>query len=98
MPVLLMITNNNIHIQDSYKYSKYIMRSTLQIYKDQFKEYDVFKRSITSMVLEWATHNMLYNLNIQRHRTKDVDIDFPQKWYYKIGYSIFGIIALIFIK
>ena len=47
-----MITNNNIHIQDSYKYSKHTMRSVLQAYKAQFKDYDVFKRSITSMVLE----------------------------------------------
>lgn len=52
MSSLLMVTNNNIHIQDSYKYSKYTMRPILQAYKDQFKDYDVFKRSITSMVLE----------------------------------------------
>ena len=98
MSSLLMITNNNIHIQDSFKYSKYTMRLVLQAYKDQFKDYDVFKRGITSMVLEWATHNMLYNLNIQRERTKDVDLDYPQKWYYKVGYSICGVVALMFIK
>ena len=50
------------------------------------------------MVLEWAAHNMLYNLNIQRERTKDVDLDYPQKWYYKVGYGICGVVALIFIK
>ena len=32
-------------------------------------------RSIESMRLEWLIHNLSYDLDIQKHRTEDVDLD-----------------------
>lgn len=59
---------------------------------------EVWKRSVKSLKLEWATHSLLYNLGIKRNKTADVDFDYPQKWYMKAGYWIIGNLALIFIR
>lgn len=34
-----------------------------------------WKRSFDSMKIEWYVHNLLYYLNIERDRTKDVDLN-----------------------
>lgn len=34
-----------------------------------------FNRSMESMRVEWAIHNILYNMGIERNRTKDVDLN-----------------------
>lgn len=39
----------------------------------------VLERSNFSLLLEWASHNLLYDLHIARERTKDVDLEYPQK-------------------
>lgn len=33
-----------------------------------------------------------------RSRTKDVDLNYPQRWYVKAAYSIFGTLVYPFIK
>lgn len=55
-------------------------------------------RSMFSMKMEWATHKMLYKLGIQRDRTKDLDLDWPQPWYMRVGYIIAGILSWPFIR
>ena len=82
----------NLHIVDSYKISKWNM---LKILKNRDC---VLERSNFSLLLEWASHNLLYDLHIARERTKDVDLEYPQKWYYKVAYFIIGLLALIVIK
>lgn len=84
----------NLHIVDSYKVSKWQMRGYLN---DTRKKYNI-SRTNFSMILEWATHNLLYSLHICRNRTKDVDLEYPQKWYYKVGYFFTGLLALMIIK
>ena len=37
-------------------------------------------RSSESLEAEWGVHNVLYRLGIFRSRTKDVGLNFPQKW------------------
>jgi hypothetical protein len=50
------------------------------------------------MAREWAAHNLLWDLNIYRSRTKDIDLNYPQKWYVRLGYFILGSFALLVIK
>lgn len=67
-----------VKIIDSYKISKWEMSN----YLDNLRKTtisDVFKRNNTSLIFEWATHNLLYNLHIAKERTKDVDLEYPQK-------------------
>lgn len=84
----------NLHIFDSYQYPGKDFRTILSDIKFQNPGAFLFKaRCICGMCLEWATHNFLYKIGYQRERTQDVDLDYPQKWYYKIGYSVIGVLV-----
>lgn len=91
------LTMDNLHIEDSY-----LVDSTDDMYlflsncMTEMPESNVWKRSFCSLKNEWVTHNLLYKLHIYRSRTKDVDLNYPQKWYYRLGYSIIGGIASFF--
>lgn len=87
-----------IGITDSYKYSKYEFDKLLDDLKLLYPDSPVWNRTYTSLKAEWATHNLLYNLHLFRVSTKDVTLDYPQKFYMRILYYFFGAIAWIFIK
>lgn len=87
------ISKDNTCILDSY--TVYSIKDMIGIlYEIQDKALEeaelmaVHKRTVLSMVNEWRVHNLLYSLNIQRHRTKNVDLDINQPWYMKIIYTI----------
>ena len=92
------VSDNNLQLIDSYKVSKKRFDGELNRIEAIHPVSDVWKRSRCSMKLEWATHNGLYALGIKRDHTKDVDINYPQKWYAKVGYTICGALFWIFIK
>ncbi len=92
------ITQGNLHIIDSYQVSKKAFRRQLASIKALHPDSDVWKRSWCSLELEWATHNGLYAIGIARSHTKDVDLNYPQKWYEKVLYPIVGSVCWIFIK
>ena len=50
----------------------------------------VYKRWMWSLRCEWAVHNVLYKLGLWRSHTKDVDLNYPIKWYVEVLYVIFG--------
>lgn len=95
----------NIHIENSYAVSKKDFNKVLadrewEAYEHNIEsEIGVFQnRSQFSLKCEWACHNFLYALNIARERTKDVDLDYPQKWYLRIAYTVGGVLVWLFIK
>lgn len=45
-------------------------------------------RSEFSMLNEWRSHNLLYDLKILRNRTKDVNINYKLPLWAEIGYTI----------
>lgn len=88
------LTTTNLHIEDSYKISGRDFREVLCDINRENPNAFLFKvRCICGMCLEWATHNFLYKIGYQRERTQDADLDYPQKWYYKIGYSVIGVLV-----
>lgn len=92
-----MVTRNNIHITDSYKISKKEFKSILEYLREVYTSCEVFNhRSIFSLCMEWTVHNFLYNINIQRDRTKDVDLNYPNK--HSLVYNIIGVLTWLFIK
>lgn len=52
-------------------------------------------RSYWSLECEWAVHNLLYKLGIQRERTVDVNLDVKLSTLEKIGYGILGSLLYI---
>lgn len=90
--IVYKVTENNIHIQDSYKVtSKSKMSEVLYIIQHNHPDCNSFKRSYNSLISEWRTHNRLYRLGYKRNRTKDVDLNYPLKWYVELAYRILGI-------
>lgn len=94
----------NIHIENSYAVSKKYFNKVLadrewEAYEHNFEsEIGVFRnRSQFSMKMEWAVHNFCYAIGYERERTKDVDLDYPQKWYVRIGYAVVGVLVWCFI-
>ena len=93
-----IITNNNLHLIDSYKIRKKNFDGELNRIMGLHPNSEIWKRTRSSMKLEWATHNGLYNLKYKRERTKNADLNYPQKWYAKIGYFFGGCMFWLFIK
>ena len=94
--VHITCTSTNLHIVNSYKIKSRkqmveIIQGVIDIIKpSKINEYAVFKRTINSMVNEWCTHNILYELGIFKERTASVDLNYPLKWYWRLMYNIIG--------
>ena len=95
------ITSNNINIKDSYKVtSRTRMKVILTIVKEYVEDYGegietpFDHRSIKSMVREWVTHNNLYKLGYKKQQTKNIDLNYPQKWYVPVVYWFLSLIQL----
>lgn len=88
------LSTSNLHIEDSYKVPAIDFREVLRYISDENPNAILFKaRCIFGMQLEWAVHNFLYKIGFQRDRTRDVDLDYPQKWYYSVGYFLCGLLV-----
>lgn len=93
------VTKGNVHIKDSYRFCKGVMELYLDGIRQRYPESDVMQhRSVASLKSEWALHNLLYQMGIQKDRTGSVDLNYPQKPWEKIGYAVLGSVALILIK
>lgn len=88
------LTNNCLTISNSYKITdKDIMNHELEIIREKEYEnkYEILNnRTNNDLIKEWRAHNLLYKLNIFRSHTKTVDLEYPQKWYYKLIWKILG--------
>ena len=97
--MLIKVSKNNIHIEDSYKVNR---KDDMQIVLNDIRENhsleesDVLKRTDSSLIKEWRVHNVLYNLHLFREHTKDVDLDYPQSKIIEIAYSVAYFIVSIF--
>ena len=84
------LSKDNTTILDSYKVSSpKDMKSIIYHIKEQVTDDIAINiRSVSSMIYEWRTHNLLYSLGILRDRVKDVDLNTGQPWYIKALYFI----------
>jgi hypothetical protein len=93
--LIISVSENNVNIKNSFKVkSKRDMYKIIKQIKCKYPENNISKISDFILVQEWATHNLCYSLNIYRERTKDVDLDYNKKWYYKIAYGIIGFLYI----
>ena len=93
--LFILVLENNVHINNSFKInSKKDMYSIIRKIKEKYPTNNINKTSDFMLVQEWATHNLCYNLKLFRDRTKDVDLDYTKKWYYKIAYAIIGFLYI----
>lgn len=84
------VTPTNIKIIDSWKITK------RKVMKEMIKEilykapiYST-KRSIGSLVREWRSHNIMYNIGWFIRHTKDCDLESNEALYRRFIYFIMG--------
>ena len=87
------ITENNIHIKDSYDVNKKSeMSEILYIIKRNHPECKVFEvRKWDNLLSEWKAHNRLFFIGYKRSQTGSVDLDTDEPLWHKILYAIIGI-------
>jgi hypothetical protein len=93
-----VVKPGRIKLLDSYQVSKWDFLHELDVVRLQTWGSEVWKRSMTSLMREWSTHNALYALGIARERTADVDLNAQLKWYASAAYWLFGALVWPFIK
>ena len=92
------VSENNIHMDSSFLVSKDDFESELNALREQHPESQVWNRSLESLKREWATHNAFHAMGIFPNRTGHMDLNWPQPWFVRLGYAIFGKIVWPFIK
>ena len=92
------ISPNNIQLKSSFEVKKDDFEQELESIRALHPECLVWNRSLKSLMLEWAVHNAFHALGFVRKQTADTDLNWPQKWYIRLGYYVFGIIVWPFIK
>ncbi len=93
------VSANSIHIDESWNISKYDFDKILdEIVKSHPDNQVLLNRKRWHIKLEWAVHNALYKFHIFPSHTKEVDINYPQKWYIKVIYVIAGLPAWLVIS
>ena len=92
------LSPNNIRLISSFEVNKKDFERELIALREQHPDCLVWRRSIKSLTREWAAHNAFHALGVFRTKTADVDLDWPQKWFFRIGYAVAGAIVWPFIK
>ncbi len=94
--MLYSISENNLHIVNSFDYQKEEMAKALANISVRHPNSLVWGRSLTSLTSEWEVHNALYRLHIMRSHTADVDLNNPcrAEWLY----MLLAPLARLFIK
>ena len=92
--LFINISNNNIHIHDSFKIHKKedkinILNKIISYYPEILN-----KRSFKSMLKEWRAHNILYRLGLFKKQTKHTDLEFNQNLIHKIIYFLISLIPI----
>ena len=85
--LIIDCSEKNIHIKDSYQITDKKDMKRILSYIFNKSDYQ-YKRSMKSLINEWAAHNWLYYHNIKTERTKDVDLNENENFLRKLGYFI----------
>ena len=92
------ISSNDLQLKSSFLVRKGDYERVLAEIREAHPECLVWNRSIRSLKREWAAHNAFHALGLLRKRTGDTDLNWPQKWYIRIGYAVLGTIVWPFVK
>lgn len=95
LDIKVKVSDTCVHITDSYTVKKRrVMKDVIKDLKNTYDATVLKERSTFGMINEWVGHNNLYTLGLWESRTKDVDLEYPQAWYYKIVWFLLGLIVL----
>ena len=89
---------SRIKLYDSAFVHKSDFERELMDVREKTPGHPTWERTTKSLCREWAAHNLAYSLGVKRSKTKDVDLEYPQKVLAKIFYAVVGAISMLFIK
>ena len=92
------VSPNNIQLKSSFEVKKDDFDRELAAIREQHPECLVWNRSMGSLKREWAAHNAFHALGLVRKQTADTDLNWPQKWFVRLGYSLVGALVWPLIK
>ena len=92
------VTPTNIQLKSSFEVRKEDFERELLEMREKHPDSLVWNRSIKSLKREWAAHNAFHALGVLRKKTADTDLNWPQGWLTRVGYTIVGIVAWPFIR
>lgn len=92
------VSPNNIQLKASFEISKEDFERELMAIREQHPDSLVWNRSLRSLKREWAAHNAFHALGLIRKQTADTDLNWPQPWLTRLGYTIAGGLVWPFIK
>ena len=81
-----VVSDANIHVFNSHLIAGDDLKNEFIDFLFDFVEGLAENRTKKSMFNEWKAHNILYQYGLWKERTADVDFEFHQKWYHKVGY------------
>lgn len=70
------------------------METYIDSLRERYPNTNTWKRTNKSLIREWRAHNLLYDFNYERARTKDVDLDYPERWKTQVAYFILSLLYL----
>jgi hypothetical protein len=87
------ISKNNIHIMCSNKIKEPAdMKEILTLIRAEAEKRGfVYKRSLSSWLMEWKAHNYLSAKNIETSRTSSVDLNEDETLLRRFGYFILAL-------
>lgn len=94
----VIINKDDICIIDSYKIKTIKnMKCVINSIRQKCDNSNIIhKRSMYSLINEWRSHNLLYDLHIQRDKTKDVNLN-NETLIKRICYSVLSVLYLHFL-
>lgn len=100
MTLTYKVSKGNLHIENSYTIRKVsVMKQIIgHIMESVPSDYPVRQRTMTGMILEWSSHNLLYRLHYRPEQTKSVDLNVDESFLRRLGYCILGSIEILIPK
>ena len=88
--ITCVFSKKNVQVVDSYKVRKPAdMAAIIKIIKAEAKKRDLkYERSNSSWLIEWRAHNYMYDRDIERARTKSVDLNEGEGFFKLLGYLV----------
>ena len=91
MDLSYSISDRFLAIHESHQaHSKEEMKAVLvRIRRENAdKNYAILNRTDSNIIHEWRAHNLFYDLHVLRLHTRTVDLEYPQRWWFKVAYWV----------
>jgi hypothetical protein len=85
------ISDTVLTIHESWQINS--LRGMLQMIQtirqeQESNDFHILLRTNRNILEEWIVHNFFYDLHVLRLHTRTVDLEYPQRWYFRVAYHL----------